>query len=303
MMAKSTVRKIVAPMANSTSAAPRSLSRRRVPSVVLFFMRRSLIFVSLGLEEKMVRRGGRADVDVERDGTVRYSAEIEERLILKVDDLDAHAVRISGRAAAAGDAHVAARQPVNDRRAAATRVGVAIDDETCSVRLLRRSEGLAHEIARAAACRFVERRVGVEEVAELGDAGKEHEHDGQHERQLDELRAAFAAREADKAQAEPLSQHRRLASSLVEHRDGHLHARVRAVRIVAAAADDERLLHILGVKVAARTVAHLRAQEEETEAMEAHDAAPLIEFALLDERNDDEAAIRDACVLRRLEVA
>src|SRR5205085_12166733 len=125
MMAKSTVRKIVAPMANSTSAAPRSYLR--VPSVVLFFMRRSLIFASLGLEQQIVHRRARTDVDVERDGVVRQPAEIEERLILEVDDLDAHAVGVTGRAADAGDAHVAARQPVKDRRAATTGVGIAID--------------------------------------------------------------------------------------------------------------------------------------------------------------------------------
>src|SRR5437016_4508828 len=62
------------------------------------------------------------------------------------------------------------------------------------------------------------------------------------------------------------------ASSLVEHGDRHLHAGVRAVRIVAAAADDERLRHVLGLEVAARTIAHLCAQEEETEAREADDA-------------------------------
>src|SRR5205085_7328538 len=94
-----------------------------------------------------------------------------------------------------------------------------------------------------------------------------------------------------------------VASSLIEHGDRHLHAGIRAVRIVAAAADDERLLHVLGLVIAARTIAELRPQEEETEAMEADDTTPLIELALLDERNDDEATIGHARMRRRLVVA
>src|SRR5438105_2233650 len=116
-------------------------------------------------------------------------------------------------------------------------------------------------------------------------------HPGQHKRQLDELCAALLAGEASQSQDERLGQHRRVLSSLVEHGDRHLHTGVRAVRIIAAATDDERLRHVLGLEVAARSIAHLRAQEEETEAREADNATPLIELALLDERNDDEATI------------
>src|SRR5205085_12668510 len=120
------------------------------------------------LEQQIVHRRARTDVDVERDGVVRQPAEIEERLILEVDDLDAHAVGKTGRAADAGDAHVAARQPVKDWRATATGVAVAIDDEARGIRFLPRVVGLAYKVARPAPWRLIAPRTRVDDVAEPG---------------------------------------------------------------------------------------------------------------------------------------
>src|SRR3712207_3945541 len=88
-------------------------------------------------------------------------------------------------------------------------------------------------------------------------------------------------------------------ASLVEHGFGQEAAGGGRPRADDAAADDRRVVYVLGLQLAAVAVADLAFQEEEAEAVELHLVAPVVDLVFFDDGDDDDAAAGDAGVRGR----